>query len=460
MDSSSEPAASFPAGIVAAALALLITVTLCLSAESYAVHQAKGFLQTLSLQPQPIKWESLTFQRAAYAAGSWLPTYGSSELYCCGDPYRGSQLFRTMPTGFDIFAVGRAGTGDLMFLETFGALGGELHGKKVIISDSAPWFFGRQGINPQAYSGNFSPEIAEMFIYDAPLSPSVLEGGARLMAKYPGTLIARPLLRAGVENLAAGTPLHLAAYWVLKPLGQLDAFIKQMQDVYQSLQFMKAHPALAEDALPVRRHALNWPALVRSGTRITQRESGLTPFGFATPVVRQLQHNRAYQQALRLYCEGKTNREGHVYPYPYGWQNSMEHSAEWTALSLELQALGELHAQTLVWSIPMPGLYDDETFLSLPAREHYYQKFEQVTARPHVIALDFRSHDEDRYFLHDTGAHFTARGWIFADRAADLFWHGASQAAIQAAGRQLEQAAPKEGLPPPSPLYCFALGRR
>jgi len=46
----------------------------------------------------------------------------------------------------------------------------------------------------------------------------------------------------------------------------------------------------------------------------------------------------------------------------------------------------------------------------------------------------------------DTGAHFSPRGWLFADRALDMFWHAKSNDEIHAALDTLAQEVP----PPPS----------
>ena len=60
--------------------------------------------------------------------------------------------------------------------------------------------------------------------------------------------------------------------------------------------------------------------------------------------------------------------------------------------------------------------------------------------------LDFRSADEDVFFMTDTAAHFSPRGWIFADRALDMFWHGKSDGEIRATLDTLAQQVP----PPPT----------
>ena len=42
----------------------------------------------------------------------------------------------------------------------------------------------------------------------------------------------------------------------------------------------------------------------------------------------------------------------------------------------------------------------------------------------------------------DTAAHFSPRGWVFADRALDMFWHGKSDGEIRAALDTLAQQVP------------------
>jgi poly-D-alanine transfer protein DltD len=61
--------------------------------------------------------------------------------------------------------------------------------------------------------------------------------------------------------------------------------------------------------------------------------------------------------------------------------------------------------------------------------------------------LDFRADEEDPYFLTDPGLHLSARGWVFADRALDMFWHGRSSAEIRSALSTLAEEAPS-GSPP------------
>ena len=125
----------------------------------------------------------------------------------------------------------------------------------------------------------------------------------------------------------------------------------------------------------------------------------------------------------------------------------MSGSAEWIDLRLALRVLQELKAQPLVWSLPLPGAYDNYTPVSVVARGSYYDRYEHIVERARVPWLDFRDHEEDPYFLTDPGSHLSARGWVFADRALDMFWHGRSTAEIRSSLSTLAKKAPS-GSPP------------
>jgi poly-D-alanine transfer protein DltD len=535
-----------PVGILAALIAAVIAVAGLKAGQAYALRLAEGDLARIAGPALPIKFETLTFQRAAYATADALPIYGSSELFCCGQPDLPTQFFAHAPAGFQPFAIGRAGTGDLMFLETFGALGPAVRGKHLVVSVSPQWFFGRAGITA-GYDGNFSPEIAETFVYDAPLPLALKEAAARQMAAHPQTLRGQGLLRLGVQALAAG---NVAAYYALLPLGRLDAWAQQLKDAWQTIEFIRAGnrvPSSAPAARPssspstspssqpssppasppstspsapvvqlavqsragrsaaaptssgavrsqrsgqnlghaagqtaptssgavrsqpapppvrarnlelaaltrqasgpVRPGAIDWTAKLRAASAIEDLLGGSDPFGFYL-------NPKSLPQiapALRLYCRGKSNATGGVYPFPAAWASNMRASAEWTDLGLELQALHDLGAQALVWTLPLQGYYDNYTQLSAPARRVYYDRFVQVTAGSGFPAVDYGQLDTDRLAMANTGGHFSPRGWVMADRVLDLFWHGQAAAIPGTLGAML-RAVPSPA--PAAPAAC------
>src|SRR5262247_1958629 len=134
-----------PDGVVAALLALAVAAAGGRCMEAYVRQLSDRHLPAVTRGSVPFKYQTLTFQRAALASGHVLPIFGSSELFCCGQPFRPSEVFAARPTGFDVFAVGHAGLGDLLFAQMFAALGPELRGKRVVVSDSPSWFGSRNG---------------------------------------------------------------------------------------------------------------------------------------------------------------------------------------------------------------------------------------------------------------------------------------------------------------------------
>lgn len=432
-------------GILAALIALAIALAAAYATQAYAVTVASHYLQSVAAQAIPIKWEGLTFQRAAYASGTTLPIYGSSELYCCGDPAMPTQVFAAAPTGFRVFPVGRAGTGDLFFMQTFAALGRDVQGKKLVISDSPGWFFGLQGMGDDPYAGNFSPEIAEAFVFDSPISLDLKERGAKRMLQHKGTLADQPLLHLAISDLADPTPMHVARYWALYPVGRVVSLIHQVQDATDTLTYIRTHPALRPDPSP-RPSPIAWDRQLATMSGIAQQRDTTNPFGFPDTTYERIAKD--VKPALDAFCAGKNNHDGAAFAYPSGWQRNMTASAEWTDLDLELRVLNELGAQPLVYTLPMPGTYDDYTSISYSARGAYYRQYASVASAAGVPWLTFEEHDGDRYFLTDTGAHFSSRGWTFAGRALDLFWTGASLDEIRAALSELLHSSP--AAPPPA----------
>jgi poly-D-alanine transfer protein DltD len=434
-----------PVGVTALALATAIAGGAGWGIELYARRQADRWVGSLSGQSLPFRYQTLTLQRAALASGHVLPIYGSSELRCCGNPFLPTQVFASEPTGFATLALGRAGTADLFFMQTFGALGRDLRGKRVVISDSPPWFHTRRGLREAAYAHNLVPEAAYAFLFEAPISRPVRAAGARRMLSYPETLAERPLLRLAVESLADPTPLHRVEYAAIAPLGHLAARVLEVRDALRTVALVWGQGRLRPPPRP-EPAALGWEQLAERGTRIAERRDTSNPFGFPDGTYRIMQQRPRFQRILALYESGRTNRDGKLYPPPPGWRAAMSGSAEWTDLRLALRVLRELGARPLVWTLPLPGAFDDYTPLSVPARQAYYDRYERVARRANVPWLDFRTADEDRWFLTDTGSHLSPRGWVFADRVLDAFWHGEPIDAIRAALETLRGRVP----PPPA----------
>ena len=414
-----------PDGIVAAVLACVVAVGGGRGLQTYVRHLADDRLALVTTGTVPFKYQTLTLQRAALASGHVLPVYGSSELFCCGQPFRPTEMFASRPTGFDVFALGHAGTSDLLFAQTFAALGHDLRGKRLVVSASPAWFSNPDGPTPAQYGSNFLPEAAYAFVFEAPVSRSLRQAGARRMLAYPETLRDDPLLRRAVEDLAHPTPFNRAGYAALAPLGHAASWALGVRDAARTALFLWTERQRPLETSP-RPASLDWVELATRGTSVAAAASTTNPFGFTDASYRRLARRPKFRNALALYESGRTNRGGTLLARPRAWERAVSHSTEWTDLRLALGVLHAVGARPLVWTLPLPGPFDDYTALSAPARRTYYEHFARAGETAGVPWLDFRAYDEDRYFVSDPGSHLSARGWVFADRALDLFWHAGS----------------------------------
>ena len=458
-DGAAAVARARPAGLVAAVLAVLIAVGWLQFYADRAQQLATQYTRVLAPVNLPLKAQTLTLQRAALRQPDLLPIYGTSELYCCGDTLTGPQFFQQAPTGFALFAVGYPITGDLFFAQTFGALGNDLRGRRIVLSDS-PWFTADEGVGRDAYDHTFSPEIAETFTFDAPIPAALRAAVARRMLDYPETLTEHPVLRLGLRALSGNTRWSHAEYDALEPIGRLVTWIAQLDDARATVRLLRNGPwsPAQVDDLP---RQVDWAWELRSATALAAAESSNNPFGIANrhwTNCTDVEPPGQCADALALYQAKRSNRAGTVYAYPTAWAEGTIASPGWGDLRLELQVLRGVGAQPLVWMQPMQGAYDDYTPISAQVRSLVYSRFQQIAAEAGVPATTFDRHDADPLFM-VTFAHFSPRGWLYADRMLDLFWHGHLD--VSAAGLA-QVGAVGSGFPPaldcPTPLACAGTG--
>ena len=458
-----------PVGLYAALLAVALTVGWLFGYAATAQQLARHYVRALGPMSLPFKAQTLTLQRAALATRGVLPIYGTSELYCCGQPYNAGTFYRTAPTGFSVFNVGYPVTEDLFWAQTFGALGSALRGKRIVVSDS-PWFLGAQGIPAPAYAHTFSPEIATVFTFDAPVPYALRAAVARRMLDFPTTLQALPLDRVALRNLARGGLAGRAAYLLMDPAGRLLAWTAQLQDAWRTVQTIDhfAHPAAAarralhqaqvgrepwwrwvlhlplpasqlqrklvrtpaplQSQVPTLPRAVDWTATLRQATAQAKRASPTNPFGVLTVQWRHCNdispvYGPWCTRALALYRSGRSNHFGNVLPLPPGWVHGVVVCRCWTDLNLEFMTLRAVRARPFAWLQPLQGALADYTPWSARARRVVYDRYLAIARADGIPATTFQTHDTDPMFM-DSFGHLSQRGWVYADRLLTLFWHG------------------------------------
>lgn len=375
----------------------------------------------------PVKNQGSALQQAALDTACLLPVYGSSELNlhaAYNRPFHATYLFRGLPTGFTIFPVGKAASTCLIILQKLAAVGPALRGRKVAISLSPFWFFG--SLRPDGYSGNFSALHAGELAFNTRLSLRLRQDAARRMLQYPESLSNRPLLRFALENLADGSPLAVACYDAVVPLGILHNTLLRFQDHVSVVSYLWKHPAMAPCPISPRGGcALDWPTLHRQADALYRARSDNNEFGM---------DNDKWDRQLRQEMLQQRHTQSDE-----AFLGTLKRNQEWVDLELLLRELSELGAQPLLLSIPIHGRWYDQLGISYTARRVYYQHLREVSDLYHVPVIDFADHDDDPLFCHDNMGHLAPGGLVACNQVLDGFFHGAipPQSDLPAATRSL-----------------------
>src|SRR5436190_10912099 len=223
------------AGLIASGLVaavLLVSEVAAVQAEHRTIHASAPELFSL-------KNQGLAFQRAAASAPHVLPLYGSSELTAVLVPERAHIFFRTAPTGFQVSPVGAGGANSLTMLQKIGALGSDLHGKKVAIWLSPGWFVKPGPGWMEGYRGNFSLMAASALVLGHELDFELKRDVASRMLKCPSTLEDHPFLELALKQLASGSWLNRVVFWMLWPLGKVQTVILELQDHLAAFRYIQ-----------------------------------------------------------------------------------------------------------------------------------------------------------------------------------------------------------------------------
>ena len=157
-------------------------------------------------------------------------------------PFHATNLFHDQPTGFTVFPVGKSASTCLIILQKLAAVGPALKGRKVAVSLSPFWFFDGLTAPADGYAGNFSALHAGELAFNTRLSLQLRQDAARRMLQYPDTVANRPLLKFALENMADGSPLSLACYEAVLPLGIVHNAILRNLDHWSVVYYFWEHP--------------------------------------------------------------------------------------------------------------------------------------------------------------------------------------------------------------------------
>jgi D-alanine transfer protein len=346
------------------------------------------------------------FQRAAFGNSDLLPIYGSSELQIPSS-YHPNTVFRSYPSGFTTFPVGKPDTTCLIILQKLAAVGQDLRGKRVVISLSPGSYYKREMVEAAPYAGNFSPLHANALAFSSDLSLELKQAVARRMVQYPATLEGDALLRLAVTSLAATSSAGRLWYSACIPLGCVRNVVLRLQDQWETYKFIVEHPKVDPD-VPQQFARLDWRDLLVRAEREYQRHAANNPFGIE-------------DSGWTFWFRADADRQKGKWTDPV-LLAGLEHAQEWTDLDLLLQGLKELGAQPLVLSLPLKGAYARHLGTTPAGRAAFYGKMRQAVGRFGVPFLDFEEYEGDRFFLADPTGHLADKGWVVVDRVLDAFY--------------------------------------
>jgi D-alanine transfer protein len=390
--------------VAAAAWVLVVVASVLIAGHLYARSLVNREVHAIAPEMFDLKNHGSAFQIAAFQQPDLLPIYGSSDLNV-SNRYHASMFFRNYPTGFTIFPVGEVGCTCLTWLQALAAVGPALRGRKVVFSLSAKWFM-TDMVDAFSYAAHFSRLQANELAFSTQLSFGIKQRVARRMLQYPTTLEKDPLLRFALDKLADGSQCSRALYYAVLPLGRFQNLIRRLQDDWEAMVFLRAQPGLAP--APRQAAAPDWPTLLSQADQEAQQRAGDNPFGF---------ENGFWQAHSQEVLRQRNSRT------PEAVRRSLERSAEWTDLTLLLQAMQELGARPLLLSMPLNAAYYDFLGVPEPVRRFYYDKLAALARAHNVKLVDFSDHDQDPYFTIDSGFHPSRKGWMYYDDAINRFYN-------------------------------------
>jgi D-alanine transfer protein len=356
----------------------------------------------------PLWWQQKSLgsalQKTAFRQSDLLPIYGSSELNM-GGWNTGRDLLKKYPTGFIIFSIGSRDIGPLNMALALAATDAAAQNKKLVISLSPGYFI----TDTPNYPSGFSNLIANELAFSVRLSYGLKQAIARRMLRYPETLANDPILRFALQQLAIDSLTGRTLYYGSFPLGRLHLWVLHLQDHWEVLAYIRAHPELSP-AIDQQTAKLDWPSIIAQQAKKAQAQATNNPFGF---------ENGAW---LR-HSDVTLNEKGDL-PDPI-LHEKLAQSETWTDLDLLLRELAELGAHPLLISAPLKGSFLDYRGNSQTARALYYAKIQAYASRYWLPVVTFEKYEYDPYFVADAFDHLSKVGWAYYDQTLDAFYHDA-----------------------------------
>lgn len=326
--------------------------------------------------------------------------YGSSELRTLEIPTHPVNFFMGKRADFQVNIVGRGSCQSLIHALSIAATGDALTGKKVVLITS-PQSYVAEGIAPDLFMANFSPQQYLTLLADPDLSAGVKEaisGRVRtLFARYealPDAEVTDPAIRWLAEHESSPNALTAARNAALTPYYAASRGLLSWKDRAASRMLIES----VEEPLPAARH-LSLEEEEANALLAAENATDNNDFGILNDYYNTYIGNRLSR------FEGRDS----------GLSYSV--SEEYGDLRILLEVCREKGIEPLFIHVPLHGPWSDYTGFTAERRAEYYQNVRNIVAEyDNVALLDLTGYEYEEYFLCDI-MHLGWRGWLEVDQA-------------------------------------------
>ena len=363
------------------------------------------------------KYADLFVQREALRHRDLLPFYGTSEILkgAADNSYHAKALFADAPTGFSLFALGKPGGLVFTAMQSLGALGADLKGKKLVVSLSPPMFENVSGhFLDVRYAVNFSALQALTLLLSHDLSPELKSDVAKRFLAHPSMLERHRTIDLVLNLYVNASPFYIG----VAPLAHVQRLLLEVVERARLIPRIVTTPEWRKTAKPHDSRRLNWAALLADATHEYRPQASDNPFGVSDSwwsankwrVVESRDESRNDQ----FFRESDEQ-----------FLHNLDRAEAWLDLEQVLRILQELHARPMILSMPLHGSWWDYARVSPAARRQYYVRVRELGARYGARTVVLDDLETDQFFFVDLGSHPSPTGWVHYDRAIDAFYHDA-----------------------------------
>lgn len=337
-----------------------------------------------------------------------LLIFGSSELRTTEISTHPANFFAGKRAGFQVDLIGRGSCQSLIHALQIAASGEALRGQKVVLITS-PQSYVPEGIAPDLFMANFSPQQYQLLLRDDSLSDEVksyLSGRvAELLRQYeaiPDAAPVDPALQALAEHESEPSTFSTAANLLLTPYYAITGYLDGLKDKADARTVLtQGQDYAAPDPLP----AIDWAEEEQSAVLEAQKMTSNNEFGMLDDY---------YTTYIGSRLERQKNRDANL---------SYSVSREYDDLRVLFEICRQKGIKPLFVHVPLHGAWSDYTGFSADCRAEYYQNVRQIAKEYGVEMLDLTGYEYDQYFMCDT-MHLGWKGWLEVDQALIDYYYG------------------------------------